>query len=100
MFAFLATLLAFFSRRAAWLHVRVKEKEGRRIAISLPLPLGLAGWGIRAARGFVDEKTRGQLNMAEAFLAAARDELKQPGSGPMTIHVDDDDGDQVQVYIG
>jgi len=100
MLAFLATLLAFFSRRATWLHVRVQEKDGHRIAISLPLPLGLAGWGIKVAHGFVDEKTRGQLDMAEAFLAAAKDELKQPGSGPMTIDVDDDDGDKVQVYIG
>jgi hypothetical protein len=49
MLAFLATLLAFFSRTAAWLHVRVKEKEGRRIAISFPLPLGLVGWGIKIA---------------------------------------------------
>lgn len=100
MLAFLATLLAFFSRRATWLHVRVQEKDGHRIAISLPLPLGLAGWGIKVAHGFVDTKTRGQLDMAEAFLAAAKDELKQPGAGPMTIDVDDEDGDKVQVYIG
>lgn len=100
MLAFLATLLAFFSRRAAWLHVRVQEKEGHRIAISLPLPLGLAGWGIKVAHGFVDEKTRGQLDMASAFLSAAKEELKQPGARPMTIDVDDDDGDKVQVYIG
>ncbi len=100
MLAFLATLLALFSRRAAWLHVRVQEKGGHRIAISLPLPLGLVGWGIKMAYGFVDEKTRGQLDMASAFLSAAKEELKQPDGRPMTIDVDDDDGDKVQVYIG
>lgn len=100
MLAFLAALLAFFSRTAAWLHVRVKEKEGRRIAISFPLPLGLVGWGIKIAHGFVDEKSRLHLEMADSFLTAAKEEMKQPGARPMTINVNDDDGDQVQVYIG
>lgn len=100
MLAFLVTLLTLFSRRAAWLHVRVKEKEGKRIAISMPLPLGLATWGIKIARGFVDESTRAHLNMASEFIAAAKDELKQPGARPLMIDVDDDDGDQVQVFIG
>jgi hypothetical protein len=100
MLAFLATLLALFSRRAAWLHVRVQEKEGHRIAISLPLPLGLVGWGIQVAYGFVDEKTRSQLDMASAFLTAAKEELNHPDARPMTIDVDDNDGDRVQVYIG
>lgn len=100
MLAFLAALLAFFSRRAAWLHVRVKEKEGRRIVISMPLPLGLATWGIKIAHGFVDEATRAHLDMASEFIAAAKEELKRPGAQPLMIDVDDDDGDQVQVFIG
>jgi len=100
MLAFVVTLLAFFSRRAAWLHVRVKEKEGRRIAISMPLPLGLASWGIKIANGFVDEDTRAHLDMATEFIGAAKEELKQPDAQPLMLDVDDDDGDQVQVFIG
>lgn len=100
MLALVATLLALLSRQAAWLHVRVKEKEGRRIAISLPLPLGLAAWGIKVAHGFVDEETRAKLAMADQFLEAAKAEMQQPGAQPLFIDVDDDDGDQVQVYIG
>ena len=100
MLAFVVTLLSLFSRRAAWLHVRVKEKDGKRIAISMPLPLGLASWGIKIARGFVDEATRVHLEMASEFIGAAKEELKRPDAQPLMIDVDDDDGDQVQVFIG
>ena len=100
MFTGFITLLAFMSRRSTWLHVRVREKEGTRIAISLPLPLRLANWGIGIARGFVDEKTRGHLNMASEFINAARDTMRDPDADPLYIDVDDDDGDHVEVYIG
>ena len=100
MFAGFTTLLAFMSRRSTWLHVRVKESQGTRIAISMPLPLRLANWGIGIARGFVDDHTRGHLNMASEFINAARDTMSEPGADPLFIDVDDDDGDHVEVYIG
>ena len=100
MLAFLAVVLAFFSRRAAWLHVRVKEKDGRNINISLPLPLRLAQWGIRIADRFVDEQTQGHLFMASQFITAAQETMREPDAEPLMIDVDDDDGDHVQVYIG
>lgn len=94
------TVLAFLSRRATWLHVRIKERKGRRISISLPLPLGIASWGLDIARGFVGDDVREKIDMASGFLAAARDNLRSPESDPLMINVDDDDGDQVQVFIG
>lgn len=97
---FLLTALAFMSRRAPWLHVRVQERGGRRIAISLPLPLRLATWGVTTAQGFADEEAQGKLDMAASFLTAARLNWQQPDSEPVMIDVHDDDGDQVQVYIG
>ena len=100
MFAGFVTLLAFLTRRATWLHVRIKEREGRRIAISLPLPLRLANWGIGIARGFVDDDTRLRLTMASEFIKAAQDTMREPGAEPLFINVNDDDGDHVQVYIG
>jgi hypothetical protein len=42
--------LAWGSRSARWLHLRVHQKEGERpknIAISLPLPLHLIAWLLR-----------------------------------------------------
>jgi hypothetical protein len=100
MLSLLAALLAFLSKRAAWLHVRVQEKEGHRIAISLPLPLQPAKWGLRFASNFVDEATRTNLAMAAEFIDAAQESLRDENAEPMTIHVDDDDGDKVQVFIG
>lgn len=100
MFAGFVTLLSFLSRRSTWLHVRVKERNGTRIAISMPLPLRLANWGIGIAKGFVDDNTRGHLTMASEFINAARDTMSEPGADPLFIDVDDDDGDHVEVYIG
>lgn len=100
LLAFVLTALAWWSRQAPWLHVRVRERGGRRIAISLPLPLGLANWGVRFARGWVGAQTQAQLDMAESFLDAARSGWRTDGSEPLVVHVDDEDGDQVQVYIG
>ena len=97
---FVLTALAFLSRRSAWIHVRVKEKKGRKIAISLPLPLGLAQWGIGLARGFVPDKEQANLDMASEFVQAARDGLNEPQTEPLMINVADEDGDQVQVFIG
>lgn len=100
MFTFLLVALSFMSRSATWLHVRVREKNGRRVAISLPLPLRLATWGLSFARRFVPESEQDKLDMAAEFVNAARDNLKQAAAEPIMINVDDEDGDQVLVYIG
>ncbi|MFQ5436106.1 MAG: hypothetical protein ACE5FD_14635 [Anaerolineae bacterium] len=100
IFTVVLTTLALLSRQSPWVHVRVKEQHGRRIAISLPIPMGLAKWGINIARGFVPDKEQASLDMAADFLAEARHNLGQPGADPLIVSVDDDDGDQVQVYIG
>jgi len=93
--AFLGLILAFWSRFAYWLHVRVREKKGRRIAISLPLPMILIKLVLRFAGRYVGEKQAANLSTASELLSA----LDEQGD-PLFISVDDDDGDQVQVYIG
>ncbi len=100
LLAFVLTVLAWWSRRAPWLHVRVRERGGRRIAISLPLPLGIANWGVRFARGWVNVDTRSQLDIAESFLEVAQVSWQEGSTEPLVVNVDDEDGDQVQVYIG
>jgi hypothetical protein len=97
LLAFLATLLLLLARRAPWLHLRVEEQQGPRFAISLPLPLGLAGWILGVARRFVPKSQVAHLDTAEAFMAAMRDD---PGREPIVIDVDDDDGGRVQIFIG
>jgi hypothetical protein len=97
---FILTALAFISRSAPWLHIRIKGKEGNKIAISLPLPMGLAQWGIGIARNFVPESEQANLDMAATFIRTARHNLNGPDVEPLMINVDDEDGDQVQVFIG
>ena len=97
---FLLTALAFTSRRSPWLHVRIREKEGRKFAISLPLPFGLAQWGIRIAKGFVPDAEQANLEVAAEFISAAQANLKDPKAEPLVLNVNDEDGDQVQVFIG
>jgi hypothetical protein len=80
--------------------VRVQEKQGRRIAISLPLPLQLASWGVGIARRHADESERYKLEMAASFLAEARQNWQNTAADPLVINVDDEDGDKIQVYIG
>lgn len=92
--------LAFLSRRGTWLHVRVSERRGKRIAISLPLPLGLASWALGIARGFVGDANRQKIDAASEFLNAARENLRASDADPLVINVNDGDGDQVQVFIG
>jgi hypothetical protein len=97
LLAFLATLLVLLARRAPWLHLRVQEQGGRRFAISLPLPLGLAHWIIGIARYFVPARQVAHLETADAFVTAMRED---PDREPIIIDVDDDDGDKVEIYIG
>lgn len=97
LLAFLATFLLLLARRAPWMHLRVQEKDGRRIAISLPLPLGLAHWILGIARNFVPKEQAMHLDTADAFVTAIRED---PDREPIIIDVDDDDGDKVELYIG
>ncbi|GEM_PF-517674 len=100
MVALLAAAIAFWSRTARWMHVRVQEKEGRRIAISLPVPVRLLGWGVHVARPFVDAETAVHLDTAAGFIEAMEDEMDSPGAEPLVVDVNDEDGDRVQVYFG
>lgn len=93
--AFVAVLLSFWSQYAYWLHVRVREKDGGRIAISLPMPLILIQFVLRLAGRYVSEKQAANLFTATELLAAMGEQDE-----PLYISVDDDDGDQVQIYIG
>ena len=95
--AIMATALLLLIRKAPWLHVRIQEQDGQRFAISLPLPLSLANWGIKVAQYFVPSEQVAYLETAGTFI----DEMKNsPDREPIIIDVDDDDGDKVQIYIG
>ena len=98
LFSALAVAVTFWMLRAPWLHVRIEEQDGKRIAISLPLPLALADWGLWIARRYVDEQTAQYLDVSSEFISSMR---KNRGRETEPIVVDiDEDGQRVQVYLG
>jgi hypothetical protein len=99
LFSLGLTILVFVSRKSTWVHVRVQEKDGANIAISMPLPLSLASWAIDYAREFVDGEALDNLEMAATAIAAAQENFNDPSADPIMINVDDEDA-QVQVFIG
>ncbi len=99
MIAAVAVAIAFWSRTARWVHVRIQEQAGKRIAVSLPVPLRLVNWLTTIARPFVDEETRGHMDMTAEFIDAMKEEMNRPDAEPLIVDVDDE-GQQVQVYFG
>jgi hypothetical protein len=91
--------LGLWSRSSHWIHVQVREKNGDNIRISLPLPLGFAGWIMRVVQPMVKMRA-GDVNLSglniASLIAAMGEELS--AENPIMVAVDDDD-DQVLVYI-
>jgi hypothetical protein len=89
-------LLALWSRRATWMHLRISEEGQRKMALSFPLPLTLAAWGLRVAQPFVPQLAE---TGADDVIIALRDTARQ--GEPLFIDVQDDEkGERVELYFG
>jgi hypothetical protein len=90
--------LAWASRKARWLHIRIQQPEGespRRIAISLPLPLRPIAWLAHVLRPFIPELQRASVD--DLLIALENTKLDQP----LHIEVDEgEQGDRVELYYG
>lgn len=86
--------LAFWSRTAHWLHVRIRGEQ--RISLSFPLPLRFGGWLLRVARPFVPQL---QDTALDEVILSLDQGLAEQGGFFVDVH-DDDEGEHVQVYIG
>jgi len=95
--AAIIALAGWWSRSAAWVHVRIRESDGDRLSFSLPLPMGLAGWGLGLAQRYVDDDTRANLDVAAGLLDMFR---AADSYEPMTVEIDEEDGDHILVHIG
>lgn len=91
--------LAWGSRTAPWLHVRVQQAPGekpQKIAISFPIPVHLTAWGLRTFGHHIPHMDN--TNLDEVILAlkdVTRDET------PLFVDVDEgENGERVQVFIG
>jgi hypothetical protein len=88
--------LAWWSRQARWLHLRISEGNKRKMAFSFPLPLGLAAWVLRIAQPFVPQLRETGV---DDLIIALRDGALQ--DGPLFVDVQDDEqGERVELYIG
>lgn len=91
--------LAFQSRTAPWLHLRVQQKPGehpQRIAFSFPIPVGLTAWGLRTFGHYIPKLEDTPLD--EIILALG--ETHKSGT-PLYIQVDEgEDEDKVEIFIG
>jgi hypothetical protein len=91
----LATIvLAFWSRTARWLHVRIRGEQ--RISLGFPLPLRLTAGILRLVRPYVPQLE--ETGLDEVILSLDED-LGGEGGFYVDVH-DDEDGERVQVYIG
>lgn len=97
----LLALIGWGSQWSPWVHIRIREHDGTRIALSLPLPVKLFGGLLNVASTIiirhVDRATADNIEMAASFLALLDD---NPSDEPITVDVVDEDGDQVQIFIG
>ncbi len=90
----LVLFLGWWSQHVRWVHVRVNDADGSRVAISMPLPLRLTGWGLRVFGHYIPHMEQKVLDyMPELFQAMAKEK------SPMTVEVDEKDGSRVRVYI-
>ena len=90
--------VSFQTSRSVWLHVRIKQKPGEspsRISISLPLPISLAKWFMSV----FGHKIPGLKDQPLGDLSQLLDNISP--EEPFYIHVnDEDDGEEVEVFIG
>ena len=95
------TAAAARSRTARWLHVRVHESGSKHdnphnINISFPLPISFGAWVLRTfGRWMPDDFQKQHLDEVLATLDKALTK-----DAPMHVMVNEDDGDQVEVFIG
>jgi hypothetical protein len=98
MLGVLFMALAWGSRTTPWLHVRIHQRPGQspqKIAISFPLPIRLANWGLRTFGHFIPNIEGIDL---ENVLVALNESVTD--GTPFFVDVDDEDGERVQVFIG
>lgn len=95
----LAIALAWQSRTAPWLHLRVQQKPGerpQRIAFSFPIPVRPAAWALRT----FGHRIKGLQDTGVDEVIMALGTSTNPDN-PLYIQVDEgEDGEKVEVYIG
>jgi hypothetical protein len=91
------TAVSYQSSHGVWLHVRIKQKPGespQRIVISLPIPLGLTRWVVATFGDRIPGLKDQPVSEYTEILKGISPE------DPFYVHVDEGDGEEVEVFIG
>jgi len=93
-------VLALASRNAPWLHLRVdtgQQTWPRRIALSFPIPIKLASWGLRMWGSRIPKLDDTAI---DDLIIALEGNLSK--DTPIYIEVQDDEttGERVQIFLG
>ena len=90
--------VSFRTSKSVWFHLKVKQAPGERpeqINFSFPLPLNLAKWFFTS----FGDKVTGLKDKGIGDIPAILENISP--EEPFYIHVnDDDDGEEVEIYIG
>jgi hypothetical protein len=86
--------LSWMSQKGPWIHVRVRGKRDN-VAISMPAPLRLSGWGLRTFGHYIPNL---DSTSVDEIISALDQTAKS--DAPLYIHVDEEDGEHVEVFIG
>ena len=92
-------VVAWSSRSARWIHIRVRQKHGERpqnIALSFPLPIRLTAWVLRHFGHYIPNMEN--IGLDEIIVALGDNTSSET---PFYVEVDEgDDGEKVEIYIG
>ena len=91
--------LSWGLQRARWIHINIKQPKGespQRIFIAFPIPFQLMGFILKLFKGKLPATVSG-LDLEE-LMGTLDQQLKK--DEPLFVHVDDEDGTKVEIYIG
>lgn len=100
LLGFVLLVVAFGSRDAPWLHLRVdtgQQSWPRHIALSFPIPIRLASWGLKT---WGPKIPRLNDTAVDELILALEGNLSK--DNPIYIEVEDDEttGERVQIFLG
>jgi hypothetical protein len=87
--------LAWRSQSGPWIHVRVRGPN-ENVAVSIPAPLGIAGWVLRNFGQFIPQLERTTID--EILVAL---DTTSKDKAPLYVVVDEgDQGEYIEIFIG
>jgi hypothetical protein len=96
----LILVFALVTQDAPWIHIRVdtgQESWPRRIALSFPIPIRVASWGIRRWGHYAGSL---DATAVDELLLSLEGTLSAENPIHIEVHEDEESGERIQVYLG